>query len=201
MQPTFHFSILISKCPHFEYFFGEVGLYHHYTENHWNGFGLVCNSSLMSIFYICGCNYSPCPRLQLQSPGHYSPLEAFYEDKRALLPPSGDGVVTACPANAWGAAINHSMHPEMKVGEIFAFNLWSEVFLTLYYSLTCVCVCVNTCAPDHPPCRLYVTVHPFLWGADHGAVETSSPSQTHPHLLPSTCGGGVLQGWEFIDRN
>ncbi|XP_029318095.1 protein LCHN-like [Cottoperca gobio] len=54
-------------------------------------------------------------RLQLQTPGHYSPLEAFYEDKRALLPPSGDGVVTACPANAWGAAINHSMHPEMKI--------------------------------------------------------------------------------------
>ncbi|KAE8281551.1 Protein LCHN [Larimichthys crocea] len=54
-------------------------------------------------------------KLQLQSPGHYSPLEAFYEDKRALLPPSGDGVVTACPANAWGAAINHSMHPEMKI--------------------------------------------------------------------------------------
>lgn len=54
-------------------------------------------------------------RLQLQSPGHYSPLEAFYEDKRALLPPSGDGIVTACPANAWGAAINHSMHPEMKI--------------------------------------------------------------------------------------
>ncbi|XP_008282692.1 protein LCHN-like [Stegastes partitus] len=54
-------------------------------------------------------------RLQLQSPGHYSPLEAFYEDKRALLPPGGDAVVTACPANAWGAAINHSMHPEMKI--------------------------------------------------------------------------------------
>ncbi|XP_026183093.1 DENN domain-containing protein 11-like isoform X2 [Mastacembelus armatus] len=53
--------------------------------------------------------------LQLQSPGHYSPLEAFYEDKRALLPPSGDGVVTAFPANTWGAAINHSMHPEMKI--------------------------------------------------------------------------------------
>ncbi|XP_035476279.2 DENN domain-containing protein 11-like [Scophthalmus maximus] len=53
-------------------------------------------------------------RLQLQSPGHYSPLEAFYEDKRALLPPSGD-VVIACPATAWGAAINHSMHPEMKI--------------------------------------------------------------------------------------
>ncbi|XP_034434804.1 DENN domain-containing protein 11-like [Hippoglossus hippoglossus] len=54
-------------------------------------------------------------RLQLQTPGHYSPLEAFYEDKRALLPPSGDAVVTACPAIAWGAALNHSMHPEMKI--------------------------------------------------------------------------------------
>uniref|UniRef100_A0A667ZWP4 DENN domain-containing protein 11 n=1 Tax=Myripristis murdjan TaxID=586833 RepID=A0A667ZWP4_9TELE len=54
-------------------------------------------------------------RLQLQSPGHYSPLEAFYEDKRALLPPSGEGVVTACPATAWGATLNHSMHPEMKI--------------------------------------------------------------------------------------
>ncbi|XP_029018266.1 DENN domain-containing protein 11-like [Betta splendens] len=54
-------------------------------------------------------------RLQLQSPGHYSPLEAFYEDKRALLSPSGDNVVTMCPASAWGAAINHSMHPEMKI--------------------------------------------------------------------------------------
>uniref|UniRef100_A0A4W6DXX7 DENN domain-containing protein 11 n=1 Tax=Lates calcarifer TaxID=8187 RepID=A0A4W6DXX7_LATCA len=54
-------------------------------------------------------------RLQLQSPGHYSPLEAFYEDKRAILPPGGDCIVTACPASAWGAAINHSMHPEMKI--------------------------------------------------------------------------------------
>nr|XP_057934718.1 DENN domain-containing protein 11-like [Doryrhamphus excisus] len=54
-------------------------------------------------------------RLQLQSPGHYSPLEAFYEDKRALLPSSGDEAVTTCPVNAWGAAINHSMHPEMKI--------------------------------------------------------------------------------------
>lgn len=59
-------------------------------------------------------------RLQLQSPGHYSPLEAFYEDKRALLPPSGEAVVTGCPANAWGAAINHSMHPEMKVCRKFS---------------------------------------------------------------------------------
>lgn len=54
-------------------------------------------------------------RLQLQTPGHYSPLEAFYEDKRAVLPPGGEEFVTACPANAWGAVINHSMHPEMKI--------------------------------------------------------------------------------------
>ncbi|XP_072772155.1 DENN domain-containing protein 11-like isoform X2 [Nerophis lumbriciformis] len=54
-------------------------------------------------------------RLQLQAPGHYSPLEAFYQDKRALLPPSGHDLVTACPVDAWGSAINHSMHPEMKI--------------------------------------------------------------------------------------
>lgn len=68
-------------------------------------------------------------RLQLQSPGHYSPLEAFYEDKRALLPPSGEAVVTVCPANAWGAAINHSMHPEMKVCRMFPLPelAWTRV--------------------------------------------------------------------------
>ncbi|KAK0145458.1 Protein LCHN [Merluccius polli] len=54
-------------------------------------------------------------RLQLQAPGHYSPLEAFYEDKRALLPPSGDGVVTASPAHTWSTSLSHSMHPEMKI--------------------------------------------------------------------------------------
>ncbi|CAL8318768.1 unnamed protein product [Lota lota] len=54
-------------------------------------------------------------RLQLQAPGHYSPLEAFYEDKRALLPPSGDGVVTASPAHTWSTSLSLSMHPEMKI--------------------------------------------------------------------------------------
>lgn len=149
---------------------------------------------LRSIFFI------PCFRLQLQSPGHYSPLEAFYEDKRALLPPSGDGVVTACPANAWGAAINHSMHPEMKVGGTFPLlqlrQLKISVFLFsfLFYTLLpCASLCMNPSGPDHPPCRLYVPVHPLLWGADHGAVETGPPPQTHPHLLPSTCGRGLLQ--------
>ncbi|XP_024150466.1 DENN domain-containing protein 11 [Oryzias melastigma] len=53
-------------------------------------------------------------RLQLQSPGHYSALEAFYEDKRAVLPPNGGDAVTL-PPSVWGSAINHSMHPEMKI--------------------------------------------------------------------------------------
>lgn len=53
-------------------------------------------------------------RHQLQCPGQYSPLEAFYEDKKAVLPPTGNGLVTACPT--WSVtAINRCMHPEMKV--------------------------------------------------------------------------------------
>ncbi|XP_042153973.1 DENN domain-containing protein 11-like [Oncorhynchus tshawytscha] len=54
-------------------------------------------------------------RLQLKTPGQYSPLEAFFEDKRSVLPPDGESVVTACPGSAWGAALNHCMHPEMKI--------------------------------------------------------------------------------------
>lgn len=53
-------------------------------------------------------------RHQLQNPGQYSPLEAFYEDKKAVLPPVGNGLVTSCPM--WSvASINRCMHPEMKV--------------------------------------------------------------------------------------
>ncbi|XP_035645706.1 DENN domain-containing protein 11 [Oncorhynchus keta] len=54
-------------------------------------------------------------RHQLQCPGSYSPLEAFYEDKKAVLPPAGNGLVTACPTSAWVPAINRCMHPEMKI--------------------------------------------------------------------------------------
>ncbi|KAG8012459.1 Protein LCHN [Nibea albiflora] len=51
---------------------------------------------------------------QLQCPGQYSPLEAFYEDKKAVLPPTGNGLVTACPT--WSVtSINRCMHPEMKI--------------------------------------------------------------------------------------
>uniref|UniRef100_A0A3P8USL4 DENN domain-containing protein 11 n=1 Tax=Cynoglossus semilaevis TaxID=244447 RepID=A0A3P8USL4_CYNSE len=53
-------------------------------------------------------------RHQLQCPGQYSPLEAFYEDKKAVLQPSGNSVVSACPT--WSVTnINRCMHPEMKI--------------------------------------------------------------------------------------
>lgn len=56
-------------------------------------------------------------RHQLQCPGQYSPLEAFYEDKKAVLPPAGNGLVTACPT--WSVTtINRCMHPEMKVNVV-----------------------------------------------------------------------------------
>uniref|UniRef100_A0A4W5RFS2 DENN domain-containing protein 11 n=1 Tax=Hucho hucho TaxID=62062 RepID=A0A4W5RFS2_9TELE len=54
-------------------------------------------------------------RHQLQCPGSYSPLEAFYEDKKAVLHPAGNGLVTACPTSYWVPAINRCMHPEMTI--------------------------------------------------------------------------------------
>lgn len=53
-------------------------------------------------------------RHQLKCPGQYSPLEAFYEDKKAVLPQTGNGIVNACPT--WSVTnINRCMHPEMKI--------------------------------------------------------------------------------------
>ncbi|KAG7263033.1 hypothetical protein CRUP_009439 [Coryphaenoides rupestris] len=53
-------------------------------------------------------------RLQLRFPGQYSPLEAFYEDKKATLPPLANGQVTSCPT--WSVTnISRCMHPEMKI--------------------------------------------------------------------------------------
>ncbi|TRY66400.1 hypothetical protein DNTS_003364 [Danionella cerebrum] len=40
-------------------------------------------------------------------PGQYSPLEAFYEDKKAVLPPGGNGLVTSCPTSALAPIITH----------------------------------------------------------------------------------------------
>lgn len=62
-------------------------------------------------------------RHQLQCPGQYSPLEAFYEDKKAVLPPKGNGLVTACPT--WSVTtINRCMHPEMKVWKQQSLYFW-----------------------------------------------------------------------------
>ncbi|XP_072572521.1 DENN domain-containing protein 11 [Paramormyrops kingsleyae] len=56
-------------------------------------------------------------RHQLQCPGQYSPLEAFYEDKKAVLPLGGNGLVTTCPTST-STAPPHGrccMNPEMKI--------------------------------------------------------------------------------------
>lgn len=121
-----------------------------------------------------------------------------------MLPLDGESVVTACPGSACGAALNHCMHPEMKVrGCGLLLREYEMVFQVAGF---CVCVIVllvlmvvvmmMTVAlllpPDHPPSWLHVSVHPVLWGADHGPVEVSSAEETYPHLLSSTCRGGLL---------
>ncbi|XP_061826163.1 DENN domain-containing protein 11 [Nerophis lumbriciformis] len=53
-------------------------------------------------------------RLQLKNPGHYSPLEAFYEDKKAILPLTGNSLVNECHTLSV-TTINRCMHPEMKI--------------------------------------------------------------------------------------
>lgn len=128
-------------------------------------------------------------RHQLQNPGQYSPLEAFYEDKKAVLPPTGNGLVTSCPM--WSvASINRCMHPEMKVCKPPEHTLTSltaplgELHGTTFSPTA-----------DHPPGWLHVSVHPVLRGADHGAVEVCAAPEASPHLLSSACGCGLLQGW------
>lgn len=126
-------------------------------------------------------------RHQLQCPGQYSPLEAFYEDKKAVLPPTGNGLVTACPT--WSVtAINRCMHPEMKVRGAPEPRPPIDGFSPQKFSNTLV-------SADHAPGRLHVPVHPVLRGADNGAVEVCVAAETPPHLLPAARRGGLLQGW------
>ncbi|XP_029102935.1 protein LCHN-like [Scleropages formosus] len=55
-------------------------------------------------------------RHQLQYPGQYTPLEAFFEDKKAVLPSGGDNLITACPGRALGPTVNRCcVYPEMKI--------------------------------------------------------------------------------------
>lgn len=133
----------------------------------------------------------PC-RLQLKCPGQYSPLEAFYEDKKAVLPPTANGLVTACPT--WSVTtINRCMHPEMKVRKqqstllamagLHSSSNNNKTYLSFFFL-----------PADHPPSWLHVPVHPVFRGADNGAVEVCTAEETDPHLLPSTHRCGLLQG-------
>ncbi|XP_041113051.1 DENN domain-containing protein 11-like [Polyodon spathula] len=53
-------------------------------------------------------------RHQLESPGHYTQLEAFYEDKKGVLPIE-NGAATSLQPIHWLPSINRCMHPEMKI--------------------------------------------------------------------------------------
>eukprot|EP00076_Gallus_gallus_P046259 XP_025011797.1 protein LCHN isoform X1 [Gallus gallus] len=53
-------------------------------------------------------------RHQLEMPGHYSHLEAFYDDKKGVLPDS-KGTTTSQQPVHWLPSIHRYMYPEMKI--------------------------------------------------------------------------------------
>lgn len=55
-------------------------------------------------------------RHQLEAPGHYSHLAAFYEDKKGVLH-AGPGRGSGLPPVYWLPSIHRYMYPEMKVGQ------------------------------------------------------------------------------------
>ncbi|XP_062914024.1 DENN domain-containing protein 11 [Mobula hypostoma] len=56
-------------------------------------------------------------RHQLEIPGHYAQLEAFYEDKKGILPAglSSKGTPTSIQPLHWLPSVNKYMYPEMKI--------------------------------------------------------------------------------------
>lgn len=56
-------------------------------------------------------------RHQLEMPGHYSHLEAFYDDKKGVLPDS-KGTPTSQQPVHWLPSIHRYMYPEMKVRQV-----------------------------------------------------------------------------------
>ncbi|XP_072408264.1 DENN domain-containing protein 11 isoform X2 [Chiloscyllium punctatum] len=56
-------------------------------------------------------------RHQLEIPGHYAQLEAFYEDKKGVLPTamSSKGIPTSLQPLHWLPPVNKYMYPEMKI--------------------------------------------------------------------------------------
>ncbi|XP_069823368.1 DENN domain-containing protein 11 [Dendropsophus ebraccatus] len=53
-------------------------------------------------------------RHQLELPGHYTPLEAFYEDKKGVLP-AGVSPQSCQPSVQWLSSIHKHLYPEMKI--------------------------------------------------------------------------------------
>uniref|UniRef100_A0A8C3RXD0 DENN domain-containing protein 11 n=1 Tax=Chelydra serpentina TaxID=8475 RepID=A0A8C3RXD0_CHESE len=53
-------------------------------------------------------------RHQLEMPGHYSHLEAFYDDKKGVLS-AGKGTASSQPPIHWLPSIHRYMYPEMKI--------------------------------------------------------------------------------------
>ncbi|KFV83891.1 Protein LCHN, partial [Struthio camelus australis] len=53
-------------------------------------------------------------RHQLEMPGHYSHLEAFYDDKKGVLPAGKDTPTSQQPVH-WLPSIHRYMYPEMKI--------------------------------------------------------------------------------------
>ncbi|XP_078424297.1 DENN domain-containing protein 11 isoform X1 [Cetorhinus maximus] len=55
-------------------------------------------------------------RHQLEIPGHYAQLEAFYEDKKGVLPAGmNKGIPTSFQPLHWLPSVNKYMYPEMKI--------------------------------------------------------------------------------------
>lgn len=62
-------------------------------------------------------------RHQLEMPGHYSHLAAFYEDKKGVLH-AGPGRGGSLPPVYWLPSIHRYMYPEMKVRLAILSHIW-----------------------------------------------------------------------------
>ena len=75
-------------------------------------------STAWSEWQGCGPSCSHCARVscrhQLETPGHYSHLAAFYEDKKGVLH-AGPGRGGSLPPVYWLPSIHRYMYPEMKI--------------------------------------------------------------------------------------
>lgn len=65
-------------------------------------------------------------RHQLEMPGHYSHLAAFYEDKKGVLH-AGPGRGGSLPPVYWLPSIHRYMYPEMKVRLAILSHIWEQL--------------------------------------------------------------------------